>query len=76
MGIQARPYGFKYKLAQIFIWCPLYALVYKRWLHNGHSKDQDSVLEVLGWRRARICSTSGGVQTITPCFKILWWEFD
>ena len=57
------------------ILCFLYSKIYRRWLWNDFHERYDKVLKVKNWRTARI-NTNGGVSTISPCFKILWFKFD
>jgi len=54
----------------------LFSKVYKKWLHNPYSDSYDTVLKVLNWRTARVMSKSGGVRTMSPCFKIFGIKFN
>ena len=54
----------------------LYIIIWKRWLFNPHNNKYDKVIEVLGWRTARIESASGGRFISSPCFKIFGVSFD
>jgi len=54
----------------------IYSFVYRKWLWNEHSRSYDKVLEVKGWRTARIETKSGQRYVTSPCFKILGIRFD
>ena len=63
-------------LQQWFL-CPLFALVYKKWLWNEFYGTYDKVLHVKGWRSARVQSVSKSgvgvnVKYMQPCF--LWFR--
>jgi len=58
------------------ILCFLYSKIYKKWLWNDFHKQYDIVLKVKGWRTARTRTRGGTVVTSSPCFKILWIDFD
>lgn len=63
----------KYEFCKTVKW--LYSKVWKRWLWNDFYQCYDTVLEVKGWRTARIESKGGARQISSPCFKLFWIEF-
>lgn len=53
----------------------IYTWVWKKYLWNEHHQNYDKVLEVKGWRSARI-ETLGKTRYLkSPCFKFLWMNF-
>jgi hypothetical protein len=50
--------------------CLFFKIIYYRW-----TKDC-KVIKVKGWRTAIIDSPKESRRTITPCFKILFWNFE
>lgn len=55
----------------ILVW----SVVWRKWLICPYSQKKRTVIKVKGWRTA-IIKTNNHVETITPCFKILWFTFD
>ena len=54
----------------------LFKILYKKWLWNDFHKCYDKILEVKGWRTARV-ETKGGTRSLmSPCFKIFGINFD
>ena len=54
----------------------LYKIIYRKWLWNDFHKCHDTVLEVKGWRTARVETKGGSRKLMSPCFKICGIEFD
>ena len=48
--------------------CLLFALVYRRWLHNSWFNNHDRVIKVKGWRTAIVEDKAARRMTISPCF--------
>jgi len=54
----------------------VYSLAYRHWLWNDFYQCHDKVIEVKGWRTARIESKSGERVLASLCFKIFGFSFN